>query len=356
MLRICLVIMCALLIVPLSLAKEAETEVDWRALKAEANKSFLEGKYKEIVVKGQRALAAAIKECGPKHAAVAAVHNNLAMFHEGREEYLQALHHARQSYFVAQKALGDNHKHVGVVLITLASVELAMGHLQEALVACDKSYKILQHHFKGSKQLAARLLEVMARARTIQYKFDEAERLARRAVKFREDARYNRTMLLSQARNTLAAILLNKGRFQEAEKICFDVMSSQERDLGEHHPELIYTLSVMAAICSLLERTEDVESLHKRTVTIIKKALEKKNPNYVANIDKLCEARSLKAAIKSLKDLLKEARKMAIPLVGTEHPVMAELHSSDAFVFYIEAKLKEALASLDKAMAILAKS
>ena len=86
-----------------------------------------------------------------------------------------------------------------------------------------------------------------------QGKFIEAEPICRDAIEKGKEALGENHPQVAAGLNNLAILLMRQGKFTEAEPLCREAIEKGKQALGENHPQVVEALKTLAKILPKLE-------------------------------------------------------------------------------------------------------
>jgi tetratricopeptide (TPR) repeat protein len=145
-----------------------------------------------------------------------------------------------------------------------------------ALLEAQRLEAAAKAQFGTNHTSYAYVLNTLATVYVTLEKYDEAERLYRRAMAIREN-------ILGEDHPDVAHILTNlslvyslQRKFGEAEGVLRRALKIQERALGENDVTIAATLGLLASACLGQGRSQEADALHQRAMSIIGSALGRK--------------------------------------------------------------------------------
>lgn len=111
-----------------------------------------------------------------------------------------------------------------------------------------------------------------------QQRYDEGERLLRRALKIARQCYGNTHSTIATILSSLAHIRKAQGDYDEAERLLVRTNLIRMRVLGEQHPDSIQTLCDLGSVCISQEKKEEAEILYQRALTSCEQVLGLEHP------------------------------------------------------------------------------
>jgi tetratricopeptide (TPR) repeat protein len=144
---------------------------------------------------------------------------------------------ARAALRQATGTLGENHPVTAFMLRNLALAMEEGGYPNYAEHYAQQSLAILERHFGSNDVSLVPALNVLAEAAIMQSRYDDARKLARRAVEIGPDAGAH----YATALHNLAAAFHTEGRFQDAAEYYRQALAIREKLLPPGHPYIRLT-------------------------------------------------------------------------------------------------------------------
>jgi tetratricopeptide (TPR) repeat protein len=151
-------------------------------------------------------------------------------------------------------------------------------------------------------------------------RFDEAERMLRRALDLRRSQRDDRSTDVATSLNNLADVVRQRGRHDEAVQLTRDALAIQQRVLGPRHTEVGLTLARLAGLTS--DRAA-AESLYRAAREIQRAAFGPENLAVIPINVYLAGILEQRGAFEGAEALLRENLAIRSRLLGPEHPLTA---------------------------------
>jgi len=155
---------------------------------------------------------------------------------------------------------------------------MVRGDHAAALLEAQRLEAAAKAQFGTNHTSYASVLNTLATVYVALEKYDEAERLYRRAMAIREK-------ILGEDHPDVAHILTNlslvyslQRKFGEAEGVLRRALKIQERALGGNDVTIATTLGLLASACLGQGRSQEADALHQRAMSIIGSALGRKRP------------------------------------------------------------------------------
>jgi len=224
-------------------------------------------KYKESELAFNRALQL-LEQNEPESPQIVRVLGNLAALHAETGKYKQAQTSLQRALDLTEKRLGRNHPDLIAILINFAGVyqrqrkwELAESHLLQAA-------RIAERSLRPDHPEVGLILEHLGVVHSMQKKLPQAEMELRRAHEI-EVGRLGREGFRSlHISLTLAKVLTEERRYEEARTLYSEVLPAQERLLGPKAPELAATLEAFSRLLHMMNNREPAVEMEARAKRI----------------------------------------------------------------------------------------
>jgi tetratricopeptide (TPR) repeat protein len=260
-------------------------------------------KYEEAEALYRRAMAIREKVLGDDHPVVANSLALLSSLYRLQRKFAEAEGLLRHALEIQTRTLGNSDSIVGATLIALASACLAQGKGEEAdalhergisifrnaigrllesgnhaaaLMEAEKLEEVAEAVFGINHVGYAHALNVLAAVYMGQdppEKFDEAEALYRRAMTIREEVLGDDHPDVAQSLTLLSALYSMQRKFAEAEGLLRRALEIQTRALGDRDFSVGTTLVVLASACLFQDKREEADALRERGISIINNAM-----------------------------------------------------------------------------------
>jgi tetratricopeptide (TPR) repeat protein len=120
-----------------------------------------------------------------------------------------------------------------------------------------------------------------------QGKYEEAEKLNRRALEGREKELGVHHLNTLTSINNLASVLQDQGKYEEAEKLNRRALEGYEKELGVHHLNTLTSVSNLAVVLRYQGKYEEAEKLNRRALEGMEKELGVRHPNTLMSVNNL---------------------------------------------------------------------
>ncbi len=209
-------------------------------------------------------------------------------------------------------------------------------------------------------QTAARVHE-LAELYRLMGRYESAEPLFRRALKARdtvtpEGGKRNIAGVdpldLARTIRGLGRVLLEQGRYQDAEPLARRALTITEGALGGDHPEVATDLDRLGAVYFRQDRLEDAEPLRARALAIREQALEPDHPYVATSLNNLGALYSRQGRFDEAEAYWIRALAIREKVLGLGHPHVASSLTNLGGLYRDRGRLEEAEPLLRRALAI----
>jgi CHAT domain-containing protein/Tfp pilus assembly protein PilF len=301
------------------------------------------GRHAEALPLAERALEARERLLGARHAdvldayvVVSTLLNQLAVAAQDEGDMARAEPLYLRSLAMREKALGPDHPRVATALGNLADLYERAGDLTRAeplyvralgiyerVIASDDTgaaeavpfavrllnnmgrfyaargdYKRAMAHLGRVFDLGARkrdmpdlvyapTYEQLSKVLAVGGLFDEAEKMASRAVLIRERFQGDAHPEIALALNELALVLTERGEYARAEPLFRKSLAISEKAFGPTHTEVATLVNNLALLYSRRGDHALAEPLYRRALSIYEQALGEHHPNVAATLNNL---------------------------------------------------------------------
>jgi tetratricopeptide (TPR) repeat protein len=225
----------------------------------------------------------------------------------------------------------------------------AARYMQTALGKYDEAEKLNRRALEGyEKELGAQhpgtLMSVSNLASVLQDqgKYDEAERLNRRALEGREKelgAQHPHTLT---SVDNLAGVLQDQGKYDEAERLNRRALEGYEKKLRAQHPDTLTSVSNLAIVLGYRGKYDEAEKLNRRALEGYEKELGAQHPFTLMSVSNLASVLRGQGKYDEAKKLNRRALEGREKELGTQHPGTLMSVSNLALVLQDQGKYDEA--------------
>lgn len=232
---------------------------------------------------------------------------------------------------------------------TLSLHRLVQAVLLDAMTAEERE----QWTRRVAAALDARFPEVLFT--TEQASWVRCERLLPHALRVLHQMRATEESLTvaSLAYKVAQYLLLQRGRYREAEPLFQQALRIRELILGSDHPDVARILNSLAALNALQARYREAESLYQRALHIREHALRSDHPDVARLLNNLAELSLAQGNYAEAEPLYQRALHIFEQALGPDHFLVATLLSNLARLFQLQSNYAEAEPLYRRALYIL---
>ncbi|KAF5015728.1 hypothetical protein F66182_12838, partial [Fusarium sp. NRRL 66182] len=202
----------------------------------------------------------------------------------------------------------------------------AAWYMQTGLGKYNEAEKLNRRALEGcEKELGERhphtLMSVANLASVLQYqgKYDEAEKLNRRALEGRKELGEKHPHTLASVSN-LALVLQYQGKYDEAEKLNRRTLEGREKELGVQHPHTLASVSNLALVLQYQGRYNEAEKLNRRALEGMEKELGVQHPDTLTSVGNLALVLQYQGRYNEAEKLNRRALEGMEKELGEKHP------------------------------------
>ncbi len=245
----------------------------------------------------------------------------LALVHEALGNYLQAEPMLAVLLERKTKELGENHDEVIDAKIDLSTVYRRIGKLEKAENLCVSALTVIRDQNRSTED--PRMLKCMnelAKIFLAREKIAQAESMSRNVFERSRLSLGDKSSVSLIRGQVLVESLRKGGKFDEAEELSMNLVSSMEEILGPTHPD---TLGAMDALAEIVVAREDLPrglDLYEQILDSKERMLGDQHPETLSTLKAI-------ARILRLQDLPEEAEEIQFMVYtrlkrknGLEHP------------------------------------
>ena len=182
-----------------------------------------------------------------------------------------------------------------------------------------------------------------------QGKYDEAEPLIREALEARRRRLGDEHPRTLTSINNLGGLLMEQGKFAEAEPLLCEVLENRRRTLGDEHPRTLTSINNLGSLLMDQGKYDEAEPLYRETVEASRRTLGDEHPETLTSINNLGALLMDQGNYDETEPLYRESLEGQRRTLGDEHPnTLTSIHNlgvlfkfqgkyDDAGTFYREA-------------------
>jgi serine/threonine-protein kinase len=171
----------------------------------------------------------------------------------------------------------------------------------------------------GQPLVQAQMLDALGRVNEQLGRFDDAERMLRRALALRRARLGDNNADVAATLNHLSSVVRQRDRGEEAIALAREALAIQRRVLGPRHPEVAVTLLDVAALTS---NKAAAESLYRTALAIQLAAFGSEQLDVATTKYWLATILRNRGASAEAETLLRESLAIRERLLGSEHPLV----------------------------------
>ncbi|KAF2193987.1 TPR-like protein, partial [Zopfia rhizophila CBS 207.26] len=173
-------------------------------------------------------------------------------------------------------------------------------------------------------------------------KYDEAEKLNRRALEGREKELGEQHPSTLTSVSNLAGVLGYQGKYDEAEKLNRRALEGYEKKLGEQHPSTLTSVSNLALMLGYQGKYNEAEKLNRRALEGREKELGEQHPSTLMSVDNLALVLGYQGKYDEAEKLNRRALEGKEKELGEQHPSTLTSVDNLALVLRYQGKYDEA--------------
>ncbi|MDR3636244.1 MAG: CHAT domain-containing protein [Isosphaeraceae bacterium] len=311
------------------------------------------GRLDEAEALFRRSLDTRTRLFGPASRQVSRSLENLSSLAMKRGQYARAEELVRRSLEINQR---NNHA-AGIVqdLVNLANVSLVLGRLDEAERLYQRVIEVTEKQSGPNHIDLVMPLNNLASLCKDQGRFFEADYLLRRSANIATRAMGPSSLLVARIEGNLGAIYIDQSRFEEGERLIERALNVYVKHLGPEHPDVSYLLNNLGDVFLNTNHLEQAEQLYRQALANDEKALGPAHRSTALRVHNLGVVAEMRGQIADAEVLLRDALGRREKAVGPDHPDTALTRIMLALVLRKEGKDQQAIETVDRALASLAR-
>jgi tetratricopeptide (TPR) repeat protein len=244
-----------------------------------AQRALQQGRYEDAARHLSRAIGRLERKYGSDHVSLVAAIDQLAACHQHRARFVDAgMLYQRALSILDANGLRESLQ-AADVFHNLGSLEHAAGNWLRGEPFARLSVRMRTRLLGRTHPSVAAGLTALAALIDRQGRFEEAERLYRRALTILEREYGEHHHLVAVALNNLAAVRYARRAMEEAEALYRAARSIEMRQLGPDHPAVAFTTNNLAVLLSETGRGEEAASLFRDAIALFSRSLGPRHPN-----------------------------------------------------------------------------
>jgi serine/threonine protein kinase/Tfp pilus assembly protein PilF len=238
---------------------------------------------------------------------------------------------------------GDSDVKVALTLVDRASLEHDRGEFPAAMETLEEAKRIFLATYGPASLDLANLLATQCDLQRHLGRHDAAEQLAQDALTVAESCADN-DVVMSTIRGNLAAVLLEQGRLQEAERLQLDLLASERKRFGNKNREVATSLHNLGVILADQGKATEAAAAHEEALALRLELFDEVHPDVASSLSSLGCVRYQQGQLDLAESLLRRA-------LDIQQELGAETHATAAMIVNL-ATVVAGLGKLDEAEAL----
>ena len=275
-----------------------------------------------------------------------------------RAEYPEAERHLSESLQIRRTLFGNESKPVADTLLVYADLLRARGDFAKGEPVIREALRV-QRKLYGQKphEEVAHSLETLGLNYYDRGQVDAAVANLREAAQMQKDLRKGKPHpAYAQAIDNLAFVLMETGRFAEAEPLARLALEMKRTLYGQEHPETSASLNNLAYILESQRRFDEAEVAYQDSLSINRKLLGKNHPSVAITLLNIAFVDFARGDVRGAIKTARESLDMSRAALGPDHPDVGARASSLGYMLIEAGEYPEAGKLLDEAIAIRRKA
>jgi serine/threonine protein kinase len=237
------------------------------------------------------------------------------------------------------------------VLETIARTYMGLGQYDEAEPLARSALKIRVSATGGGTDEVAQTLSMLSEVLRSRKKWDEAEKMGREALAIRQSRHGNESAESANGLDDLAKALIGKSAYPEAEKLASEALKIRERIFGPNSIEVAGSLETLGSLWTEQNDFKRAEEVASRQVGILR-GLKSDTPDLADALNDLAVAKTQLGDLDGAEKLFTEAQPLELRMLGEDHPEYATLLENFGNVWYRKGQYAKTAENLEKVIAI----
>jgi serine/threonine protein kinase/tetratricopeptide (TPR) repeat protein len=237
-----------------------------------------------------------------------------------RALYPEAETSLRRSLRIREKLLRPEDPALAASLHGLGVVERYAGHYTEAEGLYRRALAIRERR-PGEEPGVAETLERLAQVLQDEWRSDEAEALARRAVEVSRGLGSTADAQLARALDRLGLLLRDRGQLEQAEAATREALKLRRGLFGPAHPNVAVSLSQLASVLREKGDLVSAESLDRQALDLLGSSLGHDHPDVAAVEVNLADLLDRKGELEAADRLARHALDVRVARFGPDNPL-----------------------------------
>lgn len=234
-----------------------------------------------------------------------------------------------------------------------AMTALARGDYHQGSVYAKEAYDYALEHCREKDPFILYMsFNNLARLRAAQGRWDEAEKLYRKALEFGEEAFGRKHEFTLVSINGLAVVCQSTGKYREAEKLLDEALQMRKEILGLEHELTLNSMNNMGLLYQELGRYKEALPLFNSVLKLRKKIMGPNQPATLVSMNNLASLYYEQGRYPEAESLFEETLQLRESILGKGHPDTITSISNLAGLYDAQGRYDEA-ESLYKKAALL---
>eukprot|EP00752_Nemacystus_decipiens_P014194 g12623.t1 len=311
-----------------------------------------QGKYSEAGPLYERCQAVEERALGPEHPHLAITLLSRADLLQSQGKYSEAGPLYERCQAIQEKALGPEHPHLAITLLSRAQLLESQGKYSEAGPLYERCQAIQEKALGPEHPSLAATLHNRAQLLESQGKYPEAGPLYERCQVIEEKALGPEHPSLAATLHNRAQLLKSQGKYSEAGPLYERCQAIEEKALGPEHPNLAITLLSRAALLESQGEYSEAGPLYERCQVIQEKALGPEHPNLAITLRNRAHLLESQGKYSEAGPLYERCQVIQEKALGPEHPSLAATLHNRAQLLESQERYSEAITFFERAVSI----
>lgn len=273
-----------------------------------------------------------LDELTPQHKDYVPIRNQIATYHDVKEEYKSALKILEENVTIQSKRFGKDGRETGTQLARLAEMQIKVGNYKEAEKNIEESRNIIRTKIRRHSFEYADALSTAARLYGIIGDYYTAERLLRQTRRIYWWMRARDISQQSKSVENLAFLYIRIGEYADTEDLLKKAIDSKEKKYGRESRKLVNLLNQLSQLYLITGKYAEAEKLAVRASGISKKVYGSNTIRYAKSIGLLGELYLAIGDYQKAEENIQEVMKIRKAKLGESHITMAAAYTSLALV------------------------